>query len=105
PAPRPHPGRRHCARHRQPGPRSRTRPRSHALFAAALPMRFLAAVFASIAFATTGAFAETKVLRVAHQSIGGDAIDPAQLNSVLVAHLLDNLIEPMLRYDYLPRPP
>ena len=67
-------------------------------------MRFLAAVFAAIAFATTGAFAETKVLRVAHQSIGGDAIDPAQLNSVLVAHLLDNLIEPMLRYDYLARP-
>src|SRR5881394_106563 len=45
-----------------------------------------------------------KVLRVAHQSIGGDAIDPAQLNSVLVAHLMDNLIEPMLRYDYLARP-
>jgi oligopeptide transport system substrate-binding protein len=45
-----------------------------------------------------------KILRITHQSIGGDAIDPAQLNSVLIAHLMDNLIEPMLRYDYLARP-
>jgi ABC-type transport system substrate-binding protein len=46
----------------------------------------------------------SKVLRITHQSIGGDAIDPAQLNSVLVAHLMDNVLEPMLRYDYLARP-
>jgi ABC-type transport system substrate-binding protein len=46
----------------------------------------------------------SKVLRIAHQSIGADAIDPAQLNSILVAHTIDNLLEPMLRYDYLARP-
>ena len=50
------------------------------------------------------AHGQSKVLRIAHQSIGGDAIDPAQLNSILTAHVIDNLLEPMLRYDYLARP-
>ena len=75
--------------------------------------RFLSALLAFALIASAAAQAPSayrlaptasKILRVAHQSIGGDAIDPAQLNSVLVAHLLDNLIEPMLRYDYLARP-
>ena len=45
-----------------------------------------------------------KVLRIAHQSIGGDALDPAQVNSILIANVIENLMEPMLRYDYLERP-
>jgi oligopeptide transport system substrate-binding protein len=62
-------------------------------------------LLAALCLATTAvAQSSLKVLRIAHQSIGADAIDPAQLNSVLVAHMLDNLLEPMLRYDYLARP-
>lgn len=45
-----------------------------------------------------------KVLRIAHQSIGGDALDPAQLSSVLIANVIENVLEPMLRYDYDARP-
>jgi oligopeptide transport system substrate-binding protein len=45
-----------------------------------------------------------KTLRIAQQSIGGDAIDPAQLNSILVANIIENVMEPMLRYDYVERP-
>ena len=56
------------------------------------------------ALITPAAAQGLKVLRLAHQSIGGDAIDPAQLNSVLVAHTMDNILEPMLRYDYRERP-
>jgi len=65
-------------------------------------MRAVAAIAAFVL--ALSAFAQPRILRVAQQSIGGDAIDPAQLNSVLVAHMLDNLLEPMLRYDYLARP-
>jgi len=48
--------------------------------------------------------APLKTLRIAQQSIGGDAIDPAQLNSILVANVIENVMEPMLRYDYVARP-
>ena len=63
-----------------------------------------AAIAFVLALFIGAAHAQAKVLRIAHQSIGADAIDPAQLNSVLVAHLMDNVLEPMLRYDYLARP-
>src|SRR4029079_10609289 len=45
-----------------------------------------------------------KTLRIAQQSIGGEAIDPAQLSSILVANIIENVMEPMLRYDYVERP-
>ncbi|MGE5617152.1 MAG: ABC transporter substrate-binding protein, partial [Bacillota bacterium] len=45
-----------------------------------------------------------KVLHIAQQSIGGEALDPAQVNSILVANVIENLMEPMLRYDYVARP-
>ena len=45
-----------------------------------------------------------KVLHIAQQSIGGEALDPAQLNSILIANVIENLMEPMLRYDYIARP-
>ena len=48
--------------------------------------------------------AALKVLYVAQQSIGGDALDPARINSILVANVLENIMEPMLQYDYLARP-
>src|SRR5215470_11867247 len=48
--------------------------------------------------------APVKTLRIAQQSIGGDAIDPAQIQSVLVANVIENVMEPMLRYDYVARP-
>ena len=48
--------------------------------------------------------ARAKILRIAQQSIGGDPIDPAQVNSILIANILDNVMEPMLRYEYLERP-
>src|SRR5258706_12455033 len=67
-------------------------------------------VVASLAFAIAASAqppspaAREKVLHIAQQSIGGDAIDPAQVNSILVANVIENLMEPMLRYDYLERP-
>src|SRR5258706_6891672 len=67
-------------------------------------------VVASLAFAIAASAqppspaARAKVLQIAQQSIGGDAIDPAQVNSILVANVIENLMEPMLRYDYLERP-
>ena len=64
----------------------------------------LAVSIAAWAADGTCAAPRLKVLRVAQQSIGGDAIDPAQLSSVLVANILDNVMEPMLRYDYVARP-
>lgn len=45
-----------------------------------------------------------KVLRIAQQSIGGDSLDPAMLASVIVANVIENIMEPMLRYDYVARP-
>jgi len=52
----------------------------------------------------TESIAANKTLYIAQQSIGGDALDPARINSVLVANILENIIEPMLQYDYLARP-
>ena len=45
-----------------------------------------------------------KVLYVVQQGSGTGAIDPAQVQSVGVANILDNIMEPMLQYDYLARP-
>ena len=73
-------------------------------------MRAFATVAVAIAFAACAregpapSTASLKVLHIAQQSIGGDALDPAQLNSILVANVIENVIEPMLRYDYLERP-
>ena len=54
--------------------------------------------------ATASTAAPLKVLYVAQQSIGGEALDPARINSVLVANVIENIMEPMLSYDYLARP-
>jgi ABC-type transport system substrate-binding protein len=45
-----------------------------------------------------------KVLRVAQQSISPGPLDPAQINSVYGANIIENMMEPMLQYDYLARP-
>src|SRR5258708_8230203 len=45
-----------------------------------------------------------KVLHIAQQSIGGDPLDPAQVNGIQAANVIENLMEPMLRYDYVARP-
>lgn len=45
-----------------------------------------------------------KVLYVTQRSVGGYPIDPAQVNSIGAANVVENIMEPMLRYDYLARP-
>ena len=45
-----------------------------------------------------------KVLHVTQQAISPGPIDPAQVNSIFGANIIDNLFEPMLQYDYLARP-
>ncbi len=71
-------------------------------------MKRIAAALVAVALGASGAqdrpAAGAKVLRIAQQTIGGDAIDPAQVNSILVANILENVMEPMLRYDYVERP-
>lgn len=52
----------------------------------------------------TAANSPPKVLYVTQQSIGGSALDPARINSIGVANILENIMEPMLQYDYLARP-
>ena len=64
----------------------------------------LATTWASPAHTATAGTPPPKVLYVAQQSIGGDALDPARINSILVANVLENIMEPMLQYDYLARP-
>ena len=74
-------------------------------------MKRLALAFLALALTLTAQAADgpraaprAKVLRIAQQSIGGDSLDPAMLSSVNVANLLENVMEPMLRYDYVARP-
>ena len=50
------------------------------------------------------AAAPIKTLHVAQQNLGGDPLDPAQVNSIFAANIIENIVEPMLRYDYLARP-
>ena len=65
----------------------------------------MAIVATSLAHAANAQAADDpKVLYVAQQSIGGDALDPARLSSVGIANILENIMEPMLQYDYLARP-
>ena len=64
----------------------------------------LAITLGSTVHSATENNAALKVLYVAQQSIGGDALDPARINSILVANVLENIMEPMLQYDYLARP-
>ncbi len=65
----------------------------------------LAALVLAVACACPAhAAAPQKVLYVAQQSIVGEALDPARINSVLVANVIENIMEPMLSYDYLARP-
>ncbi len=45
-----------------------------------------------------------KVLRVAQHTLSPGPIDPAQINSVYGANIVENIFEPMLQYDYLARP-
>ena len=45
-----------------------------------------------------------KTLHVGLQYLGGDPLDPAQINSITGANIIENIVEPMLRYDYLARP-
>ena len=45
-----------------------------------------------------------KTLRMAQQNLGGDPLDPAQVNSIYAANIIENIVEPMLRYDYFARP-
>ncbi|MEO8102426.1 MAG: ABC transporter substrate-binding protein [Betaproteobacteria bacterium] len=70
-------------------------------FRLAVVLLLMSVAGASHAAATAAA---PKILYIAHQSIGGDALDPARINSVLVANVLENIMEPMLAYDYLARP-
>src|SRR6185369_1839040 len=108
PAPGPHARRRDRAhrRRRSHGARAHGRPR--AFLAAAVSMRLAAALLASLSMASFAAQEPAaplgKTLRIAQQSIGGEAIDPAQLSSILVANIIENVMEPMLRYDYVERP-
>ena len=45
-----------------------------------------------------------KVLHVTQLSIHPGPLDPAQLNSIFGANIVENIMEPMLQYDYLARP-
>ncbi len=47
---------------------------------------------------------EAKTLQVVKQAISMGPLDPAQINSLHAAHVIDNLFEPMLEYHYLVRP-
>ncbi len=64
----------------------------------------LAIACGCIAHAAASSAAPQKVLYVAQQSIGGEALDPTRISSVLVANVIENIMEPMLSYDYLARP-
>ena len=58
----------------------------------------------SIAAATDNAAGTRKTLRVAQQTISPGPLDPAQVNGIYGANIIDNIFEPMLQYDYLARP-
>ena len=45
-----------------------------------------------------------KILHVTQLSIHPGPLDPAQLNSIFGANIIENIMEPMLQYDYLARP-
>ena len=45
-----------------------------------------------------------KTLRVVQQTISPGKLDPAQVNGIYGANIIDNIFEPMLQYDYLARP-
>ncbi|NVM76950.1 ABC-type transport system substrate-binding protein [Duganella sp. SG902] len=57
----------------------------------------------TVAPAQAGAHAEQKVLR-AFLSTGETALDPAVASDIATLSLLENLFDPLLRYDYLARP-
>ncbi|MYM29400.1 heme-binding protein [Duganella sp. CY15W] len=57
----------------------------------------------AVAPAQAGALAEPKVLH-AFLSTGETALDPAVASDVASLSLLENLFDPLLRYDYLARP-
>ena len=70
-----------------------------------LSIFFLAILVVSSAYATTAKPAgQAKVLYIAQRSVGGYPIDPAQINSISAANVVENIMEPMLQYDYLARP-
>jgi ABC-type transport system substrate-binding protein len=70
----------------------------------AIALACVAAALCAPAAGGPHAASPPKVLRIAQQSIGGDSLDPAMLTSVAVANVIENVMEPMLRYDYLARP-
>jgi ABC-type transport system substrate-binding protein len=47
---------------------------------------------------------QKKILHVAQLTLHPGPLDPAQVNSVFGANILENMLEPMLQYDYLARP-
>ncbi|MEQ1517310.1 MAG: ABC transporter substrate-binding protein [Usitatibacteraceae bacterium] len=66
---------------------------------------FLSVIGATQVQATTEKVAKVpKVLYLTQRSVGGYPIDPAQVNSIAAANVVENIMEPMLRYDYLARP-
>lgn len=66
------------------------------------PALFLIALLCACC-AAQGATA-AKTLHVVKQTISMGPLDPAQVNSLHAAHVIDNLFEPMLEYHYLARP-
>ncbi len=59
---------------------------------------------AAMAIAGAGAAATPKTLRVVQQTVSPGPLDPAQVNGIFGANIIDNIFEPMLQYDYLARP-
>ena len=66
------------------------------------PALFLIALLCACCAAT--AASALKTLHVVKQTISMGPLDPAQVNSLHAAHIIDNLFEPMLEYHYLARP-
>ena len=81
------------------------------LLVAAVTLHSAAASDAPIATTATTATTATenntgirKTLRVVQQTISPGPLDPAQVNGIYGANIIDNIFEPMLQYDYLARP-
>jgi ABC-type transport system substrate-binding protein len=70
---------------------------------AAAVLALAACAACAVAPANAGAYAEQKVLR-AFLSTGETGLDPAVASDVASLSLLENLFDPLLRYDYLARP-
>ena len=76
----------------------------HILVAVELLLCLGAGLSAQHVIAAESAAASVKVLRVGRQLSNPGPIDPAQVNSISGANIIENIFEPMLQYDYLARP-